>query len=276
MVHKFSRKIGLIAGLTVSSFALASAAGAVNYGDDDKKVKQEKVEKSKNKRTIKIIQSGKPVVIDGDIDSHVIIERNPNVKVRRITSGHGNKQALKSLDKSIKKVTKRLANADNEYEREALEEALQGLHVARESIINEQHNTVFIQRHEVEVERAHREAMREALSDLSEQEGDLTEMRVEVIEEMAEAREEIAEALEELNVELEISTDGDIQTIRLNALKEAQEELEEIEQHQLEAIKRAEKELRKTRKRLERELKKKEKEKEKKKRKAEKEKQKDK
>lgn len=232
----------IAAGLTVSTFAIAGSGSAmIAHGGDDEKV--EKAEK-KEKRRIRIVKSGgEPVTVVGTGGRTVI------------ATSHGlagfekeRKEALEKAQAALGEVTERLKKARNKSEKQALKAAEAGLRAAIESL-ESQHVRTVIAPSRVEIAKIEADAMVEALEHLHDRESEIYSMRIELKEELAEAREEIAEALGD--IDLEIDLDGEVRTLRIESLRSAERSLEVMEQEQLEALRRAEEEIKRERVRIE-------------------------
>ncbi len=275
MISQITKKATLIAGLSIVAMSAGATANAFTYMDDDDKVVEEKAKAKKYKKTIKVIKPGKPAAVKTytTSDPHVIIGEDgsqkiivstassPNIHFRQ--SGvvhHQNQEAIAKLEEALEKVESRLKKTKKKADKEALKAARDGLIAAKEALVQQAVSVQVVgAEHKWVMERAHKEALHEALEDVIEQEGELSEMRIEVIEDMVDARADLAEALAELEVEVQAGDDANVvYDYQVRTLKDAEFELENIEKHQLEAIKKAEEELKRTREHLERELEKKE------------------
>ncbi|NVJ70272.1 MAG: hypothetical protein HWE08_07965 [Alphaproteobacteria bacterium] len=245
MTPKLMRRFLIVAGLSVSSLALAGTSSAMIAADDDEKVEKEE---KKEKRTIRVIRSGdRPVTVikrgDHKIIAHSAVEARLEEQER----------ARAEATAALAEVSKRLEKSRSKSEKAALKAAQKGLMAAIEALEERRTRHVVMGPSRVEIARIEAEAMEHALKELEIREGELTTMRIELKDELAEAREEIEEALGELDIELDM--DGDIRALRLKSLKTAEVSLEEMEKEHLEALKRAEKEIKRERERLEERLK---------------------
>jgi|GEM_PF-1716126 len=244
MTPKQMRRAAFVAGMAVSSLAIAGAGKAmVALGGDDEKAEQsEKAEK--NKRTIRVVKSG---------DSTVVVERKGHRTVLatsdRAAFEKEQQEALKEARTALNEVMERLMKAKEKKEVKALQAAQKGLEAAIISLEERRMRHVIVGPSRVEIAKIESEAMAEALEDLEEREVELSEMRVDLKGDIAEARREIEEALGEL--ELELDLDGNVRTLRIESLKSAQLSLEEMEKHHLQALKQAEADIKRERERLE-------------------------
>lgn len=244
MTPKLMRRFLIVAGLSVSSLALAGTSSAMIAADDDEKVEKEE---KKEKRTIRVIRSGdRPVTVIKRGD-HKIIAHSAEARLEE------QERALAEATAALAEVSKRLEKSRSKSEKAALKAAQKGLMAAIEALEERRTRHVVMGPSRVEIARIEAEAMEDALKELEVREGELTTMRIELKDELAEAREEIEEALGELDIELDM--DGDIRALRLKSLKTAEVSLEEMEKEHLEALKRAEKEIKRERERLEERLK---------------------
>lgn len=238
------RRAAFVAGMAVSSLALAGASHAMMAmgGDDEKAEQAEKAEKKK--RTIRVVRSG---------DSKVVVDRKGHRTVIATSDREAfekkHKQALKEAKEALAEVTERLGKAKSKKEKQALKAAQKGLEAAIVSLEERRMRHVIVAPSRIEIAKIESEAMADALADLADSELELSEMRVELKGDIAEARREIEEALGDLELELDI--DGDIRTLRIESLKSAELSLEEMEKHHLEALKRAEEDIKRERARLE-------------------------
>ncbi len=247
MTPKQMRRAVAVVSVAASSLMIAGASNAlVALGGDDEKAEQaEKAEK--NKRTIRVVKSG---------DSKVVVERKGHRTVLATSDREAfekkHKLALKEAKAALAEVSERLAKAKSKKEKQALKAAQRGLEAAIVSLEERRMRHVIVAPSRVEIAKIESAAMAEALADLADSELELSEMRVELKGDIADARREIEEALGDLELELDI--DGDIRTLRIESLRSAELSLEEMEKHHLEALKRAEEDIKRERARLEERL----------------------
>lgn len=268
-----SRKLLAIAGISLAAFVAASASHAAAFiHDDEKVVEEKKKEGDKKKRTVRVITSGKPVIIErsnrlygvGKNHSHYEYRHShdhehhmdPDVDHRgfsnyrfELKSDKEHQKALEKAQAALEAVNERLKKAKR-AEKKALESARDGLMTAIEAL---------------EARRSHAPQVfgwhsgqsvpfGEVFRDFElGRDGDLRSMRVEVLDDFAGFRKKFSDALE--GFEIEIDPDGDILALRLDSLKRAEEALDGLDEERLEALKRAEESLRKAREKLEKHLK---------------------
>lgn len=236
-----SRRTALLAAsmFAATSMLLPSVpAGAetVSWGGDEKSAEDDKPQK---RRTIRVISSGGH---GGSDTSEVRI-------VRHVAK---NREAIEQAKAALGDVMERLQRADSDEERRALEAAREGLETAIESLERQRVNHIVVGPSQVELRHIEAEALEDALAEMSEQQQDLYGMRRDLQQEIEEARREIADALGD--VEMELDLDGDLRTLRIQSLRAAETSLEDYEERHLQAIKRAEADLKRERERLERRL----------------------
>ncbi len=247
MTPKQMRRAAAVVGIAASSLMVIGVGNAMAAlgGDDEKAEQAEKTEK--NKRTIRVVKSG---------DSKVVVERKGHRTVLATSDREAfekkHKEALKEAKAALAEVSERLAKAKNKSEKQALKAAQRGLQAAIVSLEERRMRHVIVAPSRVEIARIESDAMADALEHLADREVELTEMRVDLKGDIAEARREIEEALGDL--ELELDLDGDVRTLRIESLKSAELSLEEMEKHHLEALKRAEEDIKRERERLEERL----------------------
>ncbi len=217
----------------VASTFVVSSQPLLAYGGDEKAAKEQK------KRTISVTSSSG----HGDASTS---------SVRIVRHVAKNKEAIEQAKDALGDVMERLQRAESDAERSALEAARDGLETAIESLERQRVNHIVVGPSELEMANIEIEALTDALADMSEHQRDLHGMRQDLHEEIEEARREIADALGD--VEMELDLDGDLRTIRIQSLRAAETSLEDYEERHLEALKRAEADLKRERERLERRL----------------------
>lgn len=249
-----------IALAAATSMAMSAFSVSAQDGDDDDEIEieiHESVDKGKKHR-VKIIEDGKVVreikspgrfqVIGPGVERTIQVER-----------GRAVEKALQEVRDALADVSERLEKAKGRKNRQALEAAKESLETAIEALElqreNGLHTRATIEIHP-DVERRmivlEREAVRDALERLDEEAEELNESRHEMLEGIEEMREEIAEEIEELTIEIEDGDDRHV--IRLRALRDAELAVSQMEEHHLNALRSAEKELKRARERLERKL----------------------
>jgi predicted nucleic acid-binding Zn-ribbon protein len=206
------------------------------------------------------VKDGHKVIINGqevDHNKHVLI----NV-------AKANERALKEVKRELKRVEKRLKKADSEIEREALESARDGLEDAIEDMEERRENIIEFRADVFEWEQDRKAALKDALKQLKENERELGHARVIMLEELAEARIDIEEAFEEMDFDFDFDFDfddidihiigdsdlKDVEKVRIRAIKQARDNLDNLEARHLKQLKRSEERLKKQQDRLAREL----------------------
>lgn len=244
------RKLALFAGLSVSAVAIAGTSHAlIAVGDDGVKAKEtEKAEKSE-KRRIRVVRSGDgPVTVVGSHGKTVV---HTGIHGADYDDG-AFEEALEEAQDALSDVVARLKKTKNKDERLALEAAKRGLMTAIETLETRRVRHIAMGPSRIEIAAIEADALRGALKQLEIQQGELSSMRFDLKGELEDAREEIEEALGEL--ELELDLDGDIRALRFEALQSAGKSLDEMERDHLDALKRAEEDIRRERERLEQRL----------------------
>ncbi|NVJ97636.1 MAG: hypothetical protein HWE25_05760 [Alphaproteobacteria bacterium] len=250
--RKMIRKLSVVACLSVCGIAVATTGSAsANSFAHDEDAKAEKTEK----RRVRVVKSGEePVTVVGANGRTVIASSQGLVEYAK-----EHKEALEKAAKALNEVTARLGKSKSKGEKAALEAAKAGLEAAILSLENQRVRDSFTPHTKVEIARIEADSVAGALKALQDREHEIRSMRGNLKEELAEAREEIAEALGDLDLELDL--DGDVRVLRLESLHSAKRSLELMEEEQLEALKRAEEEIKRERARIEERMKKREQEK---------------
>lgn len=210
----------------------------------------QKAEAQDKKKRVKIITRGPSVEIKGkagERDKLVIRSRTLSLKDRLAAT----ETARIAIKEAIADMEERIAEADG-FEKEVLEDAIDGLRDSLEDLNEEEGAIVEFHREMEEEGERQIVIMREVLADLKDEELELDVMRKDVVRELADARRDIKIAIDDL--EIDIDSEGDMARIHIEALKQAAKELEMNEEEHLEAIRRAEEELRRAREELEREI----------------------
>jgi len=258
-----------IVGISLASVAATALSNelsttAYQQVDEDKPVVEEK--KVKTKKTIKVITSGKPVVLESKKGRYVILKDHAHhaehdddtgKRVYRYSFGSKNKphheyyaeKTLEQVQQSLETVEKRLKKARKKAEKKALTVARDGLMIALKTL----KDLSIRQMHAMKMRDGHDVAIVETLKDIDIYDGEISSMRVEVLEDMQGLRETIAEALGD--AQLEIDLNGDVRGLRIESLNRGEYLHKGNTKERLEAIKRAENELKKARERLEKLLK---------------------
>lgn len=249
-----------IALAAASSLALTAFAANAQDQDEDESPEVEKHESddSVKRRHVKIIENGRVVKeFKGSGKWEFIspeVERTIHVERRRAVE-----DALEEVHEALADVSERLEKAEGRKNKRALEAAKESLENAIEALEKQRENQLHARttiEFQPEIERRmivlEREAVRDALERLDEEAEELMESREEMLEGIEEMREEIAEEIEELTIEIEEGDDRHV--IRLRALRDAELAVSQMEEHHLNAIRSAEKELKRARERLEKKL----------------------
>jgi len=265
--QKFSRSAMAAAGVSFAAIVAVGLPGSAAYVDDEPS-KDEKEVKSKTK-TIKIIRSGKPIVIersgghyvlkskdhDHETQEHEGDEHNHNGYKKHGSRSYsftidnddgGQDEALERIQASLEKVEKRLKKARKKSEKAALEAARDGLKTAIEALKMGGHNTG----HQMVFDGGHK--------DMAFLGSGLSSMRVEIDGELTDLRETIRAALKDRAVDggihREMDRDGTIRILRLGDGMHKSHKFSGSDKEYLEALKRAEEELRSAREKLEKRL----------------------
>jgi len=237
-----------VVGVSLTAGAALSTAVAAAYMSEDKKIQDEK--KLEKKKTIKVISSGKPIIIERkkgrytvgghDHESDDQSRRHEHVHdgvrtYRYIIDGKHHSDAeddsyahgLARIEEALEQVNTRLKKTKRKSERRVLEAARDGLTTAIDTLKAQNRSVYRVFGHSRGHGGSHVEILDEVRGSLAEVLGD---------------------------VELEIDLDGDPRRLRIESFLHGRHEMEGTEEERLEAIKRAEKELQKARERLERRL----------------------
>ena len=231
-VYSFRRRLAVLAGLSLSSFVLAGASSAMIASDDHETVVQA------NKK-IRIVKAG----------------GQPNTFHIEHASSKAREEAIQETETALEKVETRLKKASKKAEREALEAARNGLVSALEALRASAEHLSFAYASRPsarEMREIELSALEGALTNMEEQLSDLGHVRIDIKDDLADARASIAEAM--ADIEIEVDLDGERHEHHVRGLEEAAAELERMEEHQLEGLKRAEERLQRERERLEQRL----------------------
>lgn len=253
--NKLAKAAIAVAGVSFASMVIAGASGAANisWQDDDKMVVKEEKDK-KSKRTVRVIQSGKPSIVVGSTSPHIEHKADKDVEHRGTRSYsftiHDDKhdKAVEKIKKSLKKVKAQLKKAKTKSAKESLEMAEEALKTSLKAL----QQSRAAQVHSFAFSGDHRERLADALKDVEIYQGDIQSMRVEVLDELGSVREALRQALGD--VELEIDLDGELRSLRIDSIRRAEDRLEGMEEEHLEALRRAEEDLRRAREKLQKRM----------------------
>ncbi len=258
------RSAMLAVGVSFAAFAFANQVSALMTEGDDQTTAPEKIEKKK--RVIKVLKPGEALK-EQTVDKKIIVRTVDKDKKGRIVVSNSHipaaysrihiekiEQAKESIESSLSKMQEKLSKAKNEYERQAINSAIESLNEAKISLDEQSALMVDIDQEFHSLSDIHVEAITEALAEVNLSEEELIDVKVELMDELAEARIEIQEALNDLDLEFIVDEQGEFHELRVRALKQAELSLKGMEEKHIEALKRAEADLKRTREELERKL----------------------
>jgi len=262
---KMARKALLAAGVSVAAIATVGMPGTAAYLQDDEKVVEEK--KPEVKRTVRVITSGKPVIVkrsryrvgdhtheNDDVHDHEHKNHQPSDDVHAYSFRFDNdgeekryEETLATVKGALEKVEKRLKKSKR-ADKKALEAARNGLAAALEELEKRSpYNAHFFK-----LGRGHHMGLANVLNDVEIFEGDAGNLRVELLDEMRGLRGKIAEAMDDVDIQIDLG--DNLNGLRIESLRRGGEALDGHEEERLEALKRAEESLKTARERLEKHL----------------------
>lgn len=178
--------------------------------------------------------------------------RSHMMRIEMENANHAIEKAREELEVSLAEVEKELADLGNSDSAE-----YEGLKIAKSAIKSAMHSLGDKRFDEkemrIEMRKMDKEIMRHlkrAMKDVHEQREIIVDLQVDLQDELNEARHEMREMI----IEIEESGDGEDHSIRLKAIEEMEEAMGGMAEHRLEALKKAEEELRKSRIELEKQI----------------------
>lgn len=244
------RRIALIAGLSLSTIMIAGNSGAMVAFDEEKKA--EKAEEDKvEKKKIRVVRKGDAKAGSReDLDSKELDVE----KAMRVHGENARQKAIVETREALEKVEARLKKASRKDEKRALKAAQDGLQVALQALESKHSHMAlaYAGPSREEIRRIEIEAMEDALEDMEVQVDDLDRLRIELKEDLSDAREDIREAFEDIEQEFEF--DAEARERYVIDLDHAVRTLDQMEEQQLEGLRRAEEQLKRERERLQQRL----------------------
>jgi len=266
LIQKYSRLTIAATGVSLAALVAVALPSTAAYIDDEKKVVEEKKSKSK---TVRVISAGKPIVIERSGNRYVVKNKDHSgdhdhhsKKESRTYSftfdgdehfgGRETREAMERIEASLEKVEARLEKARKKSEKAALEAARDGLKTAIEALKSARSRGVHTL----------------ALGDMANRHAfigrDLSAMRLNIDGDLGELQEKIEDALGDVELDMELDLDLDIdvedgaeKNIRVLRLKDGKHHVRHFgmsDEKRLEALKRAEEELKQSREKLEKRL----------------------
>jgi len=264
---KTAREALLVAGVSVAAIAAVGMPGTAAYLQDDEKAVEEK--KSEVKRTVRVITSGKPVIVkrtfsryragdhtheNDDAHDHEHKNHQPSDDVRAYSFRFDNdeeegryEETLATVKEALETVEKRLKKAKR-ADKKALKSAHNGLEVALEALERRSpYNAQFFK-----LGRGNHMALANVLNDVEVFDGDAGNLRVELLDEMRGLRGKIVEAMDDVDIQIDL--DDKRKGLRIESLRREDGTLGGLDEERLEALKLAEESLKTARERLEKRL----------------------
>lgn len=267
LITKFSRFALAASGISLAALVAVALPTTAAYVDDEKRVTEEKKQKSK---TVRIISAGKPIVIERtgnhyivggkghEDDDHEHHSKSQNrtysftIDRDERSADHSSDEAMARIKASLEKVEARLEKARKKSEKAALEAARDGLKTAIEALKSARgrgHHTL-------------------ALGDMRGDHGifgrDMRAMRLDIDGDLGELQETIEDALGDVELDMDLDLDLNIEVekdakknVRVLRFKDGKHRIRSFgisDEKRLEALKQAEDEIRQSRERLEKRL----------------------
>ena len=266
--QKSSRALIVAAGVSLAAISAAALPSTAAYVFDEDEKAEKKAEKSKHK-TVRVITSGKPIVIERSGGHYVLKSSNHedaghdhkhrdkarhgrrsySFTIDGEHNGHSTSEAMEQIEKSLETVEKRLAKAKKKSEKAALEAARDGLKAAITALEARKQSMV----HALTLGDGHRGLFS----------GDHASAFIN-LDEIGNLRETIKDALSDVEIDIDIDDDHNmdvevdrhknIKIIRKGDGKHRVYSYGHSDEKRLEALKKAEEHLKKSREELEKRL----------------------